>query len=58
MASGKYVNCPSCNQRFFVGDEFFTLPEARCHCPYCAHQFSVATPEPTASPSPPGRGSG
>jgi uncharacterized Zn-finger protein len=41
MASGKYVDCPECGKRFFVGDEFFRLPEARCHCPYCSHQFAV-----------------
>jgi DNA-directed RNA polymerase subunit RPC12/RpoP len=41
MASGKYVNCPQCGKRFFVGDEFFVLPEARCHCPYCSHEFAV-----------------
>ncbi len=53
MASGQYVACPSCARRFFVGDEFFTLPDARCHCPYCAHQFAVNAPSAGAEPARP-----
>jgi uncharacterized Zn-finger protein len=42
MASHKYVECPQCAGRFLVGEEFFVLPEARCHCPYCHTDFSVS----------------
>ena len=41
MASGRYLACPSCRGRFFAGDEFFALPEALCHCPYCGHRFAA-----------------
>lgn len=44
MASGRYVVCPKCAGRFFVGEEFFRLPEARCYCPYCAHEFAARAP--------------
>ena len=50
MASGRYIACPSCDGRFFVGDEFFALPEARCQCPYCAHQFAASAPDAAAAP--------
>lgn len=41
MAGGSYVECPACRDRFLVGDEFFVLPEAACHCPYCHTEFQV-----------------
>lgn len=41
MADFQYVNCQKCEQRFMVGVEFFRLPEAYCHCPYCHHEFPV-----------------
>jgi DNA-directed RNA polymerase subunit RPC12/RpoP len=49
MASGRFIACPSCNGRFFVGDEFFELPEARCHCPYCGHRFPVSPSDAAAA---------
>ncbi|MBI3091355.1 MAG: hypothetical protein HYY96_11865 [Candidatus Tectomicrobia bacterium] len=36
-----YVNCPRCEETFYVDPEFFEVPDAYCHCPYCAHEFSV-----------------
>jgi len=53
MASGRYVACPRCGGRFFVGEEFFELREARCHCPYCAHQFSASVPNAATATSQP-----
>jgi hypothetical protein len=41
MAQLIYVSCPQCKQAFCVGREFFTIAESYCHCPYCAHEFSV-----------------
>jgi len=34
MADFAYVPCPSCKKEFMVGNEFFRLPQAFCHCPY------------------------
>ncbi len=53
MATGRYVVCPQCAGRFFVGEEFFTLPEARCYCPYCAHEFAAHVPDVTPPARPP-----
>jgi hypothetical protein len=41
MADFAYVPCPKCGQKFMAGQEFFRIPEAYCHCPFCAHEFSV-----------------
>jgi hypothetical protein len=51
MASGRFIVCSSCQGRFFVGKEFFELPEARCHCPYCGHEFAASAPD-VAAPAP------
>jgi predicted Zn finger-like uncharacterized protein len=56
MASGRYIACPQCGGRFFVGEEFFELSDARCHCPYCGHQFSASEPDAAAATSPPAQG--
>ena len=50
MASGRYIDCPSCGGRFFAGDEFFSLPNARCHCPYCGHRFAANSEAATSAP--------
>ncbi len=41
MADFEYVPCPKCEKKFMVGEEFFRLPEAFCHCPYCGNEFKV-----------------
>jgi hypothetical protein len=41
MADFDYVPCPKCRGTFMVGEEFFRLPEAYCHCPYCGEEFRV-----------------
>ena len=41
MADFEYVACPKCHDKFMAGEEFFRLPKAYCHCPYCAHEFPV-----------------
>jgi len=41
VADFAYVPCPACKQQFMVGEEFFRIPEAYCHCPFCAHEFKV-----------------
>lgn len=50
MARGKYVNCPACTRQFLIGEEFFALPEAKCHCPFCHAEFSVSGTPPAADP--------
>ncbi len=41
MADFDYVPCPRCREKFMVGEEFFRLADAYCHCPYCAVEFRV-----------------
>ena len=41
MADFEYVACPKCHEKFMVGEEFFRLPQAYCHCPYCGNEFPV-----------------
>jgi hypothetical protein len=41
MADFADVPCPRCQRVFMVGEEFFRLPDAYCHCPYCATEFRV-----------------
>jgi uncharacterized protein YbaR (Trm112 family) len=41
MAQVIYVACPQCQGQFYVGPEFFSIPESYCHCPYCEKEFSV-----------------
>ena len=36
-----YVACPKCQKKFMAGKEFFRIPDAYCHCPYCATEFRV-----------------
>ena len=41
MADFEYVSCPKCHDKFMAGEEFFRLPQAYCHCPYCGNEFPV-----------------
>ena len=41
MADFEYVACPKCHDKFMAGEEFFRLPNAYCHCPYCGNEFPV-----------------
>ena len=41
MADFEYVSCPQCHDKFMAGEEFFRLPQAYCHCPYCGNEFPV-----------------
>jgi hypothetical protein len=41
MADFEYVACPKCHEKFMAGEEFFRLPQAYCHCPYCGNEFPV-----------------
>ena len=41
MADFEYVACPKCQEKFMAGEEFFRLPQAYCHCPYCGNEFLV-----------------
>ena len=41
MADFEYVACPKCHDKFMAGEEFFRLPQAYCHCPYCGNEFPV-----------------
>ena len=41
MVDFAYVNCPKCQGKFMVGEEFFRLSDSYCHCPYCANEFPV-----------------
>ena len=41
MADSEYVACPKCHDKFMAGEEFFRLPQAYCHCPYCGNEFPV-----------------
>jgi NAD-dependent SIR2 family protein deacetylase len=41
MADFEYVACPKCHDKFMAGEEFFRLPQAYCHCPYCGNEFRV-----------------
>jgi hypothetical protein len=41
MAQVIYVPCPECRREFYVGPEFFSIPDSYCHCPYCGAEFSV-----------------
>jgi hypothetical protein len=41
MADFEYVSCPKCQDKFIAGEEFFCLPQAYCHCPYCGNEFTV-----------------
>jgi len=41
MADFEYVSCPKCHEKFMAGEEFFRLPQAYCHCPYCGNEFPV-----------------
>lgn len=41
MADFEYVPCPKCKGQFMAGAEFFRLPNAYCHCPYCGTEFKV-----------------
>jgi hypothetical protein len=41
MADFEYVACPKCQEKFMAGEEFFRLPQAYCHCPYCGNEFPV-----------------
>ena len=43
MADFEYVACPKCLEKFMAGEEFFRLPQAYCHCPYCGNEFPVGT---------------
>jgi len=49
MADFDYVLCPHCQGKFMVGEEFFRLPEAYCHCPYCGTEFRVGVAATKAS---------
>lgn len=51
MAQVIYVPCPECRRQFYVGPEFFSIPDSYCHCPYCGEEFSVCeSPEASRSP--------
>jgi hypothetical protein len=41
MADFEFVACPKCHDKFMAGEEFFRLPQAYCHCPYCGNEFPV-----------------
>ena len=41
LADFEYVSCPKCHDKFMVGEEFFRLPQAYCHCPFCGNEFPV-----------------
>ena len=41
MADFEYVACPKCHDKFMAGEEFFRLPQAYCHCPYCGNKSAV-----------------
>jgi ribosomal protein S27E len=41
VADFEYVSCPKCHDKFMAGEEFFRLPQAYCHCPYCGNEFRV-----------------
>jgi hypothetical protein len=56
MADFADVACPQCHQVFMVGEEFFRLPEAYCHCPYCATEFRVGVAAGQPPEHPPAQG--
>ena len=41
MADFDYVPCPQCKGKFMLGTEFFRIPTAYAHCPYCGTEFKV-----------------
>ena len=49
MADFEYVSCPKCHDKFMAGEEFFRLPQAYCHCPYCGNEFPVGVAAAEAS---------
>ncbi len=52
MAQVIYVTCPKCQGEFYVGPEFFSIPESYCHCPYCEKEFVVYQEQKGASKEP------
>ena len=53
MADFRFVPCPRCSRRFMAHEEFFRIPEAFCHCPYCGNEFPVGAAEKAAAASRP-----
>jgi len=51
MADFEYVACPKCHDKFMAGEEFFRLPHAYCHCPYCGHEFPVGVAATRSEPA-------
>jgi PHP family Zn ribbon phosphoesterase len=41
MADFEYTPCPKCKGKFMLGTEFFRIPNAYAHCPYCGTEFKV-----------------
>ena len=52
MADFEYVACPKCSEKFMAGEEFFRLPQAYCHCPYCGNEFPVGVAAARANQAP------
>ncbi len=36
-----YVTCPKCKGEFYVTRSFLEVKGAKCHCPFCALEFSI-----------------